>query len=393
MTSTVPRSSTRRHHPIGVEDVHAFIEELVGEELHAKRVLSLAHGVLGVLHAAVLGVTAIGVALAAERDLEPKHAVKQIDRLLSNRGIDHESLTPAWISFVFGERKDVLVALDWTEFAGDGHHTLVLNLITSHGRATPLLWKSVLSSALKQRRNEYEYALLGRLRAAVADDVRVTVVADRGFGDQKLYAFLQELKFDYVIRFRGNIQVTSAAGVTQMAKEWLRPDGRLRELHGAGVTADGAPVARVIIVKGREMKDAWYLASSRTDLQGAKIKEQYGRCFSIEENLRDTKNPRLGLGLSQTRVGNPARRDTLLLLATLAETLLTLLGAAGEKIGLDRILKVNTDKRRTHSLFRQGSYWFIAIPNMREERLRPLMTAFAEIILSHAYFQGIFAVI
>jgi hypothetical protein len=32
----------------------------------------------------------------------------------------------------------------------------------------------------------------------------VCIVADRGFGDQKLYRVLtEELKFDYVIRFRG----------------------------------------------------------------------------------------------------------------------------------------------------------------------------------------------
>ena len=33
---------------------------------------------------------------------------------------------------------------------------------------------------------------------------------------------------------------------------------------------------------------------------------------------------------------------------------LSLLGAAGERIGYDRWLKANTVKRRTHSLFRQG---------------------------------------
>jgi hypothetical protein len=56
------------------------------------------------------------------------------------------------------------------------------------------------------------------------------------------------------------------------------------------------------------------------------------------------------------------------------------LGAAAEKIGFDRLLKVHTAKKRTHSLFRQGSYWYGAIPSMRESRLRELMTAFADVI-------------
>jgi hypothetical protein len=40
----------------------------------------------------------------------------------------------------------------------------------------------------------------------------VTILADRGFGDQKLFAFLSTLGFGYVIRFRGNIRVTDAGG-------------------------------------------------------------------------------------------------------------------------------------------------------------------------------------
>jgi hypothetical protein len=43
-------------------------------------------------------------------------------------------------------------------------------------------------------------------------DCRVTILADRGFGDQKLFAFLSTLGFGYVIRFRGNIRVTDAGG-------------------------------------------------------------------------------------------------------------------------------------------------------------------------------------
>ena len=38
---------------------------------------------------------------------------------------------------------------------------------------------------------------LARLREVVPEAVRLTVLADRGFGDQKLYALLEELKFDY----------------------------------------------------------------------------------------------------------------------------------------------------------------------------------------------------
>ena len=37
-------------------------------------------------------------------------------------------------------------------------------------------------------------------------------------------------------------------------------------------------------------------------------------------------------------------------------TLLTLLGAAGESLGMDRMLKANTVNKRTHSLLCRGCY-------------------------------------
>lgn len=387
------KAPVSRTHKLDPASIHRFVEDLVGKDLHAKRVLSLASGVVGVLHTASLAIHAIGAALAAAMDLEPKHATKQIDRLLSNTGIDLEILAPQWVAFLLGTRTDAVVALDWTDFDGDDQTTLVLSLITNHGRATPLLWKTVTKGGLKKQRNAHEDALLVRLRAAVPETVRVTILADRGFGDQKLYAFLRELHFDFVIRFRGCIRVTSAAGVARKAEEWLRPDGRLRTLQGAGVTAEDAPVERVVMVRAPGMKDPWYLASSRADLSGAQIKQLYGRRFTIEENFRDTKDLRFGLGLSFTHIHVPERRDRLLLLVTIAEALLTLLGAAAESLGLDRKLKANTVKKRTHSLFRQGSYWYSAIPAMRESRLRDLMTAFADLLSKHEVFHGIFGVI
>ncbi len=54
------------------------------------------------------------------------------------------------------------------------------------------------------------------------------------------------------------------------------------------------------------------------------------------------------------RINEPERRDRLLLISAFAMALLTTLGAAGESLGMDRQLKSNTSKTRTHSLFRQG---------------------------------------
>ena len=90
-----------------------------------------------------IAIHAIGAAYAEVAELRPKHGLKQADRFLRNRGIDIEAMTPAWARFVLGSRREVILALDWTEFDSDAHSTLAVYVVTTHGRATPLAWKTV----------------------------------------------------------------------------------------------------------------------------------------------------------------------------------------------------------------------------------------------------------
>lgn len=383
-----PESSLRlrRHAPrptLSPRYVHQFVEQLVGDDFHAKRVLSLANGVVGTIHAAALAVHFIGEGLALAEGLDPKHAIKQVDRLLSNPAISVETFFARWVPFVVAERKALRVALDWTEFDRDGQITIALYLLTRHGRATPLLWKTVKKSDLKARQGEYEDAIVGRLHELLEPDVRVTLLADRGFGDQARYEHLDRLGFSFVIRFRENILVESADGTSKTAAEWVPTNGRAKHLRKARVTADRSQIGAVICVKSAGMAQAWCLATNRTDLSPTEVVELYGRRFTIEETFRDQKDLRFGMGLSSTHIKDPARRDRLLMLAAFAQGLLTLLGAASEASGLDRLLKANTVKKRTHSLFRQGSYWYAAIPTLRDDRLLPLMEAFGKIVADH----------
>ena len=86
MAAPFTSSKSRRKAPKGLDpaSVHQFVEDVLGDDLHAQRVFSLANGVLGVLNAASLAIHAIGQGLSVAMGLDPKHAVKQVDRLLSS---------------------------------------------------------------------------------------------------------------------------------------------------------------------------------------------------------------------------------------------------------------------------------------------------------------------
>ena len=77
--------------------IRGFIGGLYGPDLHAKRVDALAGATLGVMTGASLAVAMIGQALAQARGLVTKHAVKQVDRLMSNAGIDVWDSFARWV--------------------------------------------------------------------------------------------------------------------------------------------------------------------------------------------------------------------------------------------------------------------------------------------------------
>jgi hypothetical protein len=378
---------------VQVKDVRNFLDSVLDEDIHTKRISSLANATLGVMTGASLGVAVIGKSLAQVRGLLPKHAVKQVDRLLSNPRIEAWDVFASWVPEMVGPRQEIVVAMDWTDFDADGQATLALKLVTRHGRATPLIWLSVHKDELSNARNDYEDVCLRRLAEVLPDDVKVTILADRGFADTKLFGFLDELGFDYVIRLKGNTKVSAADGPTRPAAEWVGQSGRARKLRDAVVTEAQCPVGAVVCVHAKDMKEAWCLAASNAAAPSRQIIDLYSKRWSVEPSFRDTKDLRFGMGLSSVRISDPQRRDRLLLLNAFAVVLLTLLGAAGESLGMDRHLKSNTVRTRTHSLFRQGCMLYDLIPNMPEHRLRPLVERYAEILQQSRVVTETFAII
>ena|SRR5271166_2308559 len=77
---------------LSFERIHSSLQTIFGADLHAKRVASLAGATLGVIESASLAVATIGQGLALARGRTTKHAIKQVNRLLSNQGIRHRQL-------------------------------------------------------------------------------------------------------------------------------------------------------------------------------------------------------------------------------------------------------------------------------------------------------------
>ena len=253
----------------------------------------------------------------------------------------------------------------------------------------PLLWKTYLKSELKDHRNEYEDTLMLRFKRFLPKGVQVTVMADRGFFDHRFCDFIKNiLGFNYLIRMKKNIRVETETGEVKAAGAWVEAGGPVKVLRRAKVTGERYEVGAVVVVHDAGMKDPWLLVSSDALVNGREAVESYGKRFTIEEWFRDLKDLRFGMGMSWGRISEPFRRDRLILMASMASHLLTLLGEAGERCGLGKSFqRGGKDKRRMRSLFNQGCFWYQQLPTMPLEKLKRLMKAFGELLLEYPLYR------
>ena len=132
----------------------------------------------------------VGRGLAQAMGTLTKHGVKQVDRLLSNQGVDVWAFFAYWTPYIVGP------AARWSSRWMDqlrrrrtGHRRAV-DVDRPWARDAPAV-ETVASSTLKGNQRRYEYEVLCRLQEVMPAGVKVTVVADRGFADCKLFYALK----------------------------------------------------------------------------------------------------------------------------------------------------------------------------------------------------------
>ena len=330
-----------------------FLNKFTGQ-VHSKRLESLSNAVIGAMASHSLQPSKMGDGLAEAKGLLPKHARKQVDRLASNTGIDVDFFQNELCKMLIGNRSRIYVSMDWTVFAKDKQMTITIRLVTTHGRATPLLWKTVSVIGLKGNKNTYVFMLLEKLRQLVPLSCQVIVLADREFGTlNNMQKIKKELFFDYILRIKRNFTVENKDGIKKLAHEWLEP-GKQLCINDAKLTTQQFDVAKVVICKEPGMKDMWCLVCSISNIATQTILTLYGKRWSTECSYRDEKDLYFGMGLKKARIKKIQRREVLLLISAIVIIFLTLLGAASEAAGFDKYIKANTVQRRTHSLLSQG---------------------------------------
>jgi hypothetical protein len=314
---------------------------------------NLGLAVTAVFESRRLGVAAIGRALPTRVD--PKHAIKRVDRFLSNDRFDHRSAQEVLLRAVVGPRTRVYVSVDWTRIRD---WWVLVASVVYRGRALPVLWSAIDYRRMYKSQNKFENAFFSWLASALPVGVRGVVIMDRGFDRLDLVQRLRTLGLSYVIRYGGKTHVEHRTYQGPVNK-LLSRRGVITDLRGAMLRAENPVEARLVGVWDHGQAEPWLLVTD-LDLPARQIVKIYGRRFQIEETFRDEKDSRFGLALGQLRMTQPLRLEKMLLVAALAHLLATLVGALAREYGLDRryaARSLGTATRRVHSDFSLGLYY------------------------------------
>ncbi len=300
-----------------------------------------------------------------------KNKIKRIDRLLVNVSLHRDitmifsnitSLLTQWLSWC-------VIAVDWSGYSSQAFHVLRASLIYD-GRSLPLMSQVVPSD--RQQNPRIQTAFLDALRSAIAPDKKVIIVTDAGFHNA-WFRHIKSLGWDFIGRVRGNTLLR----LDRKGEYWFRRQelkaGNKPEYLWPGTFAraeysrcDSHFYLHKKEAKGRKhrrarcrierksqeddgrsaAKEPWLIFSSTDEFKPREVMKLYSRRMQIEQNFRDKKSEHFGFGLRGCHSGTSGRLLVLSLLATLATTVLWLLGYDAENKGLHLKYQANSLKSR-----------------------------------------------
>ena len=302
------------------------------------------------------GLSLMGISRVASSTTSLRHRIKQCDRLLGNSQLAKERhlIYGAMVRRILYRIALPLIVVDWSDLCPDRSQQLLRAALIVQGRALTL-YEEVhpLSDAASLKVHR---AFLTRLKAILPPHCEPVFITDAGFRST-WFKLLDSMGYAWIGRIRNRDMVRPISGdhawhgcKTLYAKATCEP----RDLGPFHYVRCHPVACRLVLIKkkakgrhrttvhgniaksrhslkqARAQKEPWLLAVSPqlTALCAKAIVAIYAGRMQIEQTFRDVKNPRWGLGLSESQTRKPQRLATLLLLGALACYALWLIGLA-----------------------------------------------------------------
>lgn len=248
--------------------------------------------------------------------------VRRFARWLHNAHIDPHRIWAAYIQAVLAEWEAVTLVLDTTVLWG--RLCWVRVSLVYRGRALPVAWRMLPHRSARVRFSVYR-SVLEQAARMLPPHVRVLFLADRGFGDTALMAWLQDRGWSWRLRVKGTFRVYHPRKGWRTVQALVPGRGRALCLHGVFVGPQD-PWGPVHLAVGwpLQAKGTWCLISNEpTSLETF---AEYARRMHIEAEFLDEKSN--GFQLQRSVLRDPQALDRLGLVLAAATLFLVAQGVA-----------------------------------------------------------------
>ena len=342
--------------------------------IHKKRIAVISEVIETILTSKSIAVTQIGRKL--KNNSQTRSNIRKVDRLYSNQHLMYEGdIIAKELAKYLLRNERPLVAIDGSKIPNSPWYILSASLVVN-GRGITL-YEKIYESSNQRNPNLYKKFLLG-LKSILPKTTVPILITDAEF-QRSWFEMVDNLGWDYIGRVRGDKYISIndedfesihdifecasnkpkalGYGFLNVQQEYLgyfylyKYKNKGRHAHTrTGCHSETEKSVRI----AKSCHEPWLLFSS-LDLPAKQIIKAYAYRMTIEENFRDMKSGRYGLGLEMTYSKSKCRYKIMLILARLAAIIAYLIGYVGEIKGCERKFQsCSTRNKRMLSRFFLG---------------------------------------
>ncbi len=318
---------------------------------------------VGILQSQSVNLSHFGVYIDSPAQFAQSHQ-RRFRRWLSNRRIDvltvhHRLITQALAGW---ESECLYLSLDttvlWNEFC------LVWVGVVYRGRCIPVSWKLVTQSSATVRLWTIQ-RVLRQAERTMPDDVKIVLLADRGFADGKLMKYLKHnLGWNFRIRIKRNFQFCLHGHWVKVSSVSLQPgEAYFTPLVSIGKTN---PFDGVYLAFGYDKPSGEHWVIVSDEPTHLRTFQDYRLRFQIEESFLDWKSN--GFDLESSRIRE--KKALSQLCGVLALTTLFVMLQGTQVVASGRRRKVDPHWKRGMSYFKLGWNW-LKLAVTRQWKIQP----------------------
>jgi len=308
------------------------------------------------------------IALAMPGEDPAKTSLQRLRRWIGRCSFDtDEYLAAAALGHFRAQRQRlVILTVDRTDWK---HANLLCAASSYHGRCLPLA--HLILSGPKATNSRELRELLSKVQAALPEDAKVVVVADREFGNVPAMRVIREFGWHFCLRFKKDTWVYRTDADAAQARDLYPARGGRGQWHSVRLTGHRYGPLNLAIIWAKKRDEPWVLVS---DLAPNLLYSYYRRRMRIDEMFSDLK--KRGFQLEDSRLRDPLRLLHLLGLLSLTYLWLLLCAAIILEFGWRRL--IDPARRRALSYLQIALRLFARCPDRCPELIATLTRTYEQ---------------